>query len=152
MTRRNVLAITATVVAVFTALLIANTHRANVLRIADTVDLRVTELRASSQLFVSGGMTHSGLAVTRVSVQRCGSRLVVRVYIAPIRDSSRIGTYRRSIIVSPGVEELWFGDTPRYHTLATVFGLPLRLPGFSDEAGRGALIWKRRGVVQPTWR
>jgi hypothetical protein len=121
-------------------------QRRYVLRVQDAVALSVTTTDSSTntKVIISGGMTHSALTVARTSTQRKGSRLIVRVYVAPIEGSPAVGSYRISADIPRTVNEIWFGDPPGTRTVASVFGVEIRIPAPSDGTNADdGVIWRR---------
>jgi hypothetical protein len=122
----------------------AGWRRAYVLRVQDAVDLRVTLAGPTqTKAIITGGMTHSSLTVARTAIQRKGSRLIVRIYVAPIQGSHAVGSYRVAIDLPQTVDEIWFGDPPGMRTVASLFGAGIRVPVPSDGAKTDGVIWRR---------
>ena len=124
------------------SIIVANFHRAYVLRWEDATDLRVIFKPALSCVVISGGMTHSGMTVVGSTVQRVGRRVISRVYIDAISGSSGIGSYNVVVPVPADVTEVWFGDVPGWRTVGSLFGFKIRMPQIAPRNFIGK-VWDR---------
>jgi hypothetical protein len=131
-------------VALFVLLLISllatGWRRVYLLELADVVNLRVAGTEDNSKIVVMGGMTHSGLAVARTTLEKDGKRMIVRVYIVPIDNVNNRGSFRIIVPIRSDVTEVWFGDRAHTRTVASLFNFPVRIPQPNKSGG---LIWRK---------
>jgi hypothetical protein len=135
--------LTIIVAAAVIAVGMAGFRREYVLRFRDATNLRVLQTERRDRVVVTGGMTHSGLTVTKATTSVSGRTVIVRVYIDQIRGRKGVGSYFVPLNLPPEADQIWFGDRPNATSVGTLLSVPVRLPMAQPE-GTGAVIWQRK--------
>ena len=100
-----------------------------------------TVVPRGSSVEISGEILHSGASVSRVIVSHEGDRAFVSVLLVPVRDGMVGATGHFSAIVpNVGLREIYLGDPFGTVTIATLYGVPLRLP-ITAKHGNTGRIW-----------
>lgn len=103
--------------------------------------------RAPGIVALSGSLYASGAKIEKLTIQRDGLSLLIRVYCQPItsRDSARDarGSFNVALPVAATETSLLVGDSPRWMTIGRFFGCPVRLPRIFSRPSACRTVWRR---------
>ncbi|SRR5258707_10740953 len=108
--------------------------------------LELTAVPSSTGVTVSGALKSSGAKIVKITTTRDGDEALVRIYgdaISPTDNPKCCpGTFSTSVATAGGLRDIGVGDSTRFITVGTLFGIPLRAPRWSKSDAACRIVWR----------
>ena len=94
---------------------------------------------------ITGSLRGSGGKITKTTLSREGTMIMVRVYAAPIQPDDRpedcVGAFSVAIPKGGGIDTIAVGEDPGWLTLGRIASVPLRIPRRRNSSAM-RIVWR----------